>query len=148
MYTHPHTYTRAHIICFWEYFLVYFPVHRCSQGTFLCEKHSWLSDCFESIDSFLREVLLLWNQISIYTHPCPITLNYEWTHVFFLMTIEMSVTQAWFGCSVWQTGATHSQNFLRQFPGCVECLTNVFKLRASKTWRKWFISNVRHYYGA
>lgn len=39
---------------------------------------------------FPRVVMVLSHRISIYS--CPITLNYEWTHVFFLMTIGMDVT--------------------------------------------------------
>lgn len=78
VYTHTHARTQIS-----GFFFACFLLLLCSQSTFVFQKHSRRSDCFDSIDSYFREALLLLNQISIYTRPCPITLNYEWTHVFF-----------------------------------------------------------------
>lgn len=49
---------------------------------FLYQKHSCLSWLLWQL-FFVWRFFCCWTQISICTHPCPITLNYEWTHVFF-----------------------------------------------------------------
>lgn len=79
LYTRVHVYTRAPFSkenAFLLFFFFYAPL--------IVRRLFWEGECqsLALLTAFLRAVLLLWNQISIHARPCPITLNYEWTHVF------------------------------------------------------------------